>query len=246
MSGDGVGPTARLVTERVEGEVRSRRARATRDNRPPSVDYAALAHELGEIEAGYVRAGQASTPVSGVAVLARGAGPEMRGLSEGRQRLEARLYAAVLKWNTLRSQGITGDPRLAVRALEVANAFWADPKSLVLDGDVADALAVIEASIKDLEARGGSGRPLRVQMLLALREQKYKEDQSSEILRLDLNAFAAESGVSRQSVARRLRDLIDAGLIEPHYPTMGEGPMEGAVRITPAGMQELRRLGEDD
>ncbi len=213
------------------------------DNRPPEVDYEAMARELGAIEAGYL-ATKASTGVAEVAVVARSEGPEMRGLSDDRQRLETRLYAAILKWNTLRSKGIAGDADLTVRAVETVNGFWADPKSLVLDHEVAEAMAIIDASTADLEARSGVAKPIRTQLLRALRELNYKQDKSSEILRLDINGFAAEVGASRDDVSRRLRDLLDEGHVEPYVATMGEGPMQGAVRITSAGMQELRRLGE--
>lgn len=216
------------------------------ENRSPDADFAGLASELGSIEADYLRDGVAVAPTADVAVVARASGPEMRGLSDSRQRLEGQLYAAILKWNTLRARGITGDPHLTLRAVEVANGFWSDPKSLVADHEVADAVAAIEASINDLEGHGGKGpeKPLRTQLLLALREMNYKQDETNVILRFDLNAFAAEAGASRDNVARRLRDLLEEGLAEPYVATMGEGPLQGAVRITAEGMRELRRLGE--
>lgn len=216
------------------------------DNRPPEVDYKTLAKELTAIEAGYLAASHQPEPTTETTVIPRSSGPEMRGLSDDRQRLETRLYAAVLKWNTLRSKGITGDPNLSIRAVEVANAFWANPQSLVLDHEVANAIAVMEASIADLEARSGASKPLRVQLLRALRERNYEQDQTNEILRFDVDAFAAASGAGRDAVSRRLRDLLNEGLAEPYVETLGESAIDGAVRITPAGIRELRRLGETD
>lgn len=216
------------------------------ENRIPSVDFAELAAELKAIEDDYLADDTASIPAAPLGVAPRLTGPELRSLSEDRQRLEARLYAAILKWNTLRSIGATGDPGLTLRAIEVAEAFGADPKSLVMDHEVADAIATVEASISDLGKGTAQGKPVRTQLLRALRDLSYRQDQTSEILRFELNAFAAQAAVSRDRVARTLRDLLTEGMVEPHYPTLGESEMQGAVKITAAGLRELRELGEED
>jgi hypothetical protein len=214
------------------------------DHRLPEVDFQALADELAEIERRYLSSGVAALSTPGIDVGNRFPGPEVRDLSDDRQRLEARFYALILRWNSLRSRGVAGDPQLTVRAVDAVNRFWSDPKSLVTDGDVTDALAVLEASVKDLETQTGVRRPLRTELLLALREQMYEQDATNEIKRFDLNAFAARVGASRETVAKRLRDLLEEGLVEPYIPTMGEGPMQGAVRITSVGVRHLRSLGE--
>lgn len=215
------------------------------ENRMPSVNFTELASELKAIEDDYQSSGIAAIPAAPASVVSRATGPEMRALSDERQRLESRLYAAILKWNTLRSKGAVGDTGLTLRAIEVADAFWADPKSFVLDHEVAAALATIEASIDDLEKGTAPAKPIRTQLLRALREMSYRQDETSEILRFDLNAFAAQAATSRDRVARTLRDLLTEGLVEPNYATMGEGEMQGAVKISAAGLREIRQLDED-
>lgn len=80
-------------------------------------------------------------------------------------------------------------------------------------------------------------------ILQELNELNRRESRGSEILMLDVSGLADRFDMPIERVQDVLSDMLLEGLVEPHYPTMGQGPMEGALRITASGLSALRNEG---
>jgi len=83
---------------------------------------------------------------------------------------------------------------------------------------------------------------LRLEVLSALREIAHDQEETAEILALNLEQIATRSGTTRDAVKSVLSDLLLEGLAEGFAETFTDRASDGHCRITVAGMAELRRL----
>jgi hypothetical protein len=83
---------------------------------------------------------------------------------------------------------------------------------------------------------------LRREVLAALRDMSHRQEATSSILKLDLEAVARRTGVSVQLVKSELTDLLTQGLAEAFAESFTDRASDGHCRITDAGLAEFRRL----
>jgi hypothetical protein len=139
--------------------------------------------------------------------------------------------------------------------LEGAARFTRESASL-RDVDVADLrdrlIAVLPAREADdrhtdAQMRSAATNPeavdvaRRTSVLLELHRMRRQEEKTGAIDRLDVAKLAAEHGTSVSELQDLLSGMLLEGVIEPHFPTMGEGDMQGAVTLTPLGLAEINR-----
>jgi len=84
------------------------------------------------------------------------------------------------------------------------------------------------------------GVPLRWIVLSRLAEMHRKQANSSEILDLDVEGIAAQAAVEAAEVKSVLEELITEGLVEGYAESLGRTGVDGACRITAAGLRRLR------
>ena len=204
----------------------------------PDYDFEALARKLAHIE-------QELAPSEDETALPIEAGPlgSLRNLSEERMELEEGLYGALLRLQTLRAAGrrAAGQKQQA-SVLQGLRKFISTPSSLS-DAQVLDLRAETDAVISDLTDQMTSSpadSDLEIAILQAMRELHRRESIGPAIPTLDVPGLAAELHVEVPRLQSVLADLLAEGLAEPHYPTMGQGPMDGAVAITAEGMHAIR------
>jgi hypothetical protein len=82
----------------------------------------------------------------------------------------------------------------------------------------------------------------RREILAELRAMSHRQEETSTILRLDVEAIASRLGVSSAEVKGELTDLLHEGLAEGVAETFTDRASDGHCRITAAGLAELRRL----
>jgi hypothetical protein len=82
---------------------------------------------------------------------------------------------------------------------------------------------------------------LRLELLRALRRMNRAQNNTAEILALDVDGVADVLGVPGDRVRGVLGEMVLEGLVEESAATYGHGPEDGACRITGDGLRELRR-----
>ncbi len=197
--------------------------------REPNLDFEALSQRIGEA----VRSLPAEVTKASVAP-----GLRDRVLSPERADLEGRVHAAILRMQSLRTAGAKGNDRALVeKAVGKAAQFLSEPESIAPDQPLRAYLAELEAAIADLSDTQSSG--LEQEMLKELREMARRQARSSEILTLNLDAFAARHVIERDVAQDVLVDLLNSGKAEPYAPTFGQSAEAGSARITQLGMSSI-------
>jgi predicted nucleotide-binding protein len=100
---------------------------------------------------------------------------------------------------------------------------------------------------RHVEARGAAepvdalrGIPLRWVLLARLAEIHREQATSSQILSLDVEGIAGQVSSEITDVKAVLAELIDEGLVEGFAESLGQTAVDGACRITGAGLRRLR------
>lgn len=83
---------------------------------------------------------------------------------------------------------------------------------------------------------------IRREILADLRQMSHRQEETPQILQLDLGAIAERMGVPIGRVKAQLRDLLTEGLAEGFAETFTDRASDGHCRITAAGLAELRRI----
>jgi hypothetical protein len=164
-------------------------------------------------------------------------GPQLRNLSDDRLRLESELFARILQLQSLRARGNQADnPQAFAEASASAIRFWSGPDKFS-DEQVQHASALLDKVIAGMQAAGVPD--LRREILLRLWAMERSQASQAEILTLDLDALAADFGVTRDAVRGDLAELIRAGYVEGYMETLGQSAVDGACRITPKGLEYI-------
>ncbi|HEY5987051.1 MAG TPA: nucleotide-binding protein [Streptosporangiaceae bacterium] len=101
--------------------------------------------------------------------------------------------------------------------------------------------------VRQVEARGTvepvgalRGIPLRWILLARLAEMHRAQAVSSHVLTLDVEGIAGQTAAEVADVKAVLSELIGEGLVEGYAETFGQTAVDGACRITGAGLRRLR------
>jgi predicted nucleotide-binding protein len=84
------------------------------------------------------------------------------------------------------------------------------------------------------------GVPLRWVLLARLAQMHREQANSAEVLVLDVEGIAVQALVEITDIKSVLAELIGEGLVEGYAESFGQAAVDGACRITAAGLRRLR------